>query len=77
VPFHQQEYLHSRQGGACRVRGFRQEFTLDDAVGSHACSLVANMRVTNDVPLGRPLPLTVATVNSVQMLKATATRLQL
>jgi hypothetical protein len=29
------------------VRVFRQKFTLDDAIGTHACSLEANMRVTN------------------------------
>jgi hypothetical protein len=27
------------------VRVFRQKFTLEDAIGSHACSLQANMRV--------------------------------
>jgi hypothetical protein len=32
-------------------------FTLEDANGSHACSLEANMRVTNGIPLGSPLPL--------------------
>jgi hypothetical protein len=30
---------------------------LEDAIGSHACSLEANMRVTNGIPLGSPLPL--------------------
>jgi hypothetical protein len=39
------------------VRVFRQTFTLEDAIGSHACSLEANMRVTNGIPLGSPLPL--------------------
>jgi hypothetical protein len=34
------------------VRVFRQKFTLEDAIGSHACSLQANMRVTNGIPLG-------------------------
>jgi hypothetical protein len=34
------------------VRVFRQKFTLDDAIGSHACSLEANIRVTNGIPLG-------------------------
>jgi hypothetical protein len=34
---------------------FRQKFTLGDAIGSHACSLQANMRVTNCVPLGSSL----------------------
>jgi hypothetical protein len=37
------------------VRVFRQKFTLEDAIGSHACSLEANMRVTNGIPLRRPL----------------------
>jgi hypothetical protein len=36
---------------------FRQDFALEDAIGSHACSLEANMRVTNGIPLGSPLPL--------------------
>jgi hypothetical protein len=34
---------------------FRQKFTLEDAIGSHACSLEANMRVTNCIPLERSL----------------------
>jgi hypothetical protein len=34
---------------------FRRKFTLQDAIGSHACSRQANMRVTNDIPLGSPL----------------------
>jgi hypothetical protein len=29
---------------------------LEDAIGSHACALEASMRVTNGIPLGRPLP---------------------
>ena len=37
------------------VRVLRQKFTLEDAIGSHACSLEANMRVTNGIPLGSPL----------------------
>jgi hypothetical protein len=53
------------------VRVFRQEFALEDAIGSHACSFEASMHVTNGIPLGCPLPLTFATVNSVQTLKAT------
>jgi hypothetical protein len=48
---------------------FRQKFTLEDAVGSHACSLEANMRVTNGIPLGSSLLLPVHTVNCVQTLK--------
>jgi hypothetical protein len=33
------------------VRVFRQDFALEDTIGSHACSL-ANMLVTNGTPLG-------------------------
>jgi hypothetical protein len=54
----------------CTVRVFRQKFTLEDAIGSHACSLQANMRVTNGIPLGSSLLLPVGTVISVQTLKA-------
>jgi hypothetical protein len=52
------------------VRVFRQEFTLKDAIGSHACSLEANMHMTNGIPLGSSLLLPVGTVNCVQTLKA-------
>jgi hypothetical protein len=48
----------------------QQKFTLEDAIGSHASSLEAAMRVTNAIPLGSPLPLTVVTVNCVATLKA-------
>jgi hypothetical protein len=51
------------------VRVFRQKFTLEDAIGSHACSLEANMRVTNGIPLGSSLLLPVCTVTCVQTLK--------
>jgi hypothetical protein len=51
------------------VRVFRQKFTLEDAIGSHACSLEANTRVTNGIPLGSSLFLPVDTVNCVQTLK--------
>jgi hypothetical protein len=51
------------------VRVFRQKFTLEDAIGSHARSLEANTRVTNDIPLGSSLLLPVDTVNCVQKLK--------
>jgi hypothetical protein len=54
----------------CTVRVFRQEFTLEDAIGYHACSLEANMRVTNGIPLGCPRFLPVHTVNCVQKMKA-------
>ena len=51
------------------MRVFRQKFTLEDAIGSHACSLEASRRVTNDIPLGCPLFLPVHTVKCVQTLK--------
>jgi hypothetical protein len=47
------------------VRAFRQKFTLEDAIGSHACSLEANTCVTNGIPLGSPPLLPVDTVNCV------------
>jgi hypothetical protein len=37
------------------MRVFRQTFSLEDAIGSHACSLEACMRVANGIPLGRQL----------------------
>jgi hypothetical protein len=37
------------------VRVIRQEFTLEDAIGSHASSLEVNIRVTNGIPLGSSL----------------------
>jgi hypothetical protein len=49
---------------------FRQKFTLEDAIGSHACSLETSMHVTNDIPLGCSLLLPFRTVNCVQTLKA-------
>jgi hypothetical protein len=52
------------------VRVFRQKFTLEDAIGSHACSLEASWRVTNGIPLGCSLFLPVHTINCVQTLKA-------
>jgi hypothetical protein len=51
-----------------KVRVFRQKLTLEDAIGSHACLLETNMRVTNDSPLGSPL-LTVVIMNYVETLK--------
>jgi hypothetical protein len=50
----------------CTVLGFRQEFTLEDAIGSHGCSLEVSMRVASGIPLGCSLLLPVGTVNSVQ-----------
>jgi hypothetical protein len=55
--------------GCCTVRVFRLKFTLEDAIGPHACSLEANTRVINSIPLGSPLLLPVGTVNCVQTLK--------
>jgi hypothetical protein len=53
-----------------RCANFRQQFTLEDAIGSHACSREASRRVTNGIPLGCPPFLPVDTTNSVQTLKA-------
>jgi hypothetical protein len=53
----------------------RQKFTLEDAIGSQACSLEASRRVTNGILLGCPLFLPVDTVNCVQTLKAQWDRL--
>jgi hypothetical protein len=33
------------EGMGCTVRVFRQKFTIEDAIGSHACLLEVNMRV--------------------------------
>jgi hypothetical protein len=52
------------------VRAFRQKCTLEDVIGSHACSLEANIRVTNGIPLGSSLLLPFDTVNCVHTLKA-------
>jgi hypothetical protein len=51
---------------------FSAEIYTRDAVGSHACSLEANVRVINSIPLGcqRQLPLTGATINRVETRKA-------
>jgi hypothetical protein len=46
-----------------------QKFTLEDAIGSHACSLEVNMRVINGIHLGCPRFLPLHTVNCVQTLK--------
>jgi hypothetical protein len=48
---------------------FSPGFALEDGIGAHACSLEANMCVTNSIPLGCPLLLPVDTVYSVQTLK--------
>jgi hypothetical protein len=52
---------------------FRQDFALEDAIGPHACSLEANMSVTNGIPLGSPRLLPVDTVNYVDTLKVRST----
>jgi hypothetical protein len=62
-------YLWTVPERAGTVLFFRQKFTLEDAIGSHACSLEANMRVTNGIPLGSSLLLPVCTVNCAQTLK--------
>jgi hypothetical protein len=51
---------------------FRHKFTLEDAIGSHTCSLEANMRVINGIPLGCSLLLPVDAVNFFQTLKVGA-----
>jgi hypothetical protein len=40
---------------SCTVPVLRQNVALENAIGSHACSCKANMRVTNGIPLGSPL----------------------
>jgi hypothetical protein len=54
-------------GGTVRV--YREKLTPKDAIGSHASSLEASMRVTNGMLLGCSLLLPVGTVNYVQTLK--------
>jgi hypothetical protein len=61
-----EEVTLSAQG---TVRVFRQKFTLEDALGSHASSLEASRRVTNGIPLGCPRFLPVHAVYCVQTLK--------
>jgi hypothetical protein len=53
----------------CTVYGFEQKCALEDAIGSHACSLEASMRVAHSMPFRCSLRLPVGTVNSVQTLK--------
>jgi hypothetical protein len=36
---------------SCTVRVLRQEIAFKDAIGSHACSFEASMRVTDGIPL--------------------------
>jgi serine/threonine protein kinase len=54
------------------VRVFRQDFALEDAISSHACSF----QVTNGIPLECTLFLPVHTVNCVQTLKGNFTKLK-
>jgi hypothetical protein len=51
------------------VRVFQQEVTLEDAVGSYACSLEGIRRVTNGIPLGGALSCRFTLVNCVETLK--------
>jgi hypothetical protein len=52
---------------SCRwTHGAREiNFAFEDAIGFHACSLEACMRVTNSISLVCPLPLTVRTFYDV------------
>jgi hypothetical protein len=47
----------------CMGRVFGRNLAFEDAIGSHACSFEARMRVTNGIPLGCSLLLPVHTVN--------------
>jgi hypothetical protein len=49
VEHHQTNRANVEVGRTVRV--FRQKFTLEDAIGSHACSLQASGRVTNSIQL--------------------------
>jgi hypothetical protein len=55
--------------GCCTVPVFRQDIALEDAIGSHAGSFAASVRVTNSIPLGCSLPCTVATKHICETLK--------
>ena len=48
------DYLVELNAG-CTVRVFGQNYALEVAIGSHACLLEANVRVTNGIPLESPL----------------------
>ena len=71
-----QRHIHCRTVGTVLVS--KQEVALEDAIGSHACSLEALSspctRVANAIPLGCPLPLTVTTVKSFQTRKVETVR---
>jgi hypothetical protein len=62
-------YLHA----AGTVRVFRRKSMIEDAIGSHACSLQASRRVTNGIPLGCPSLSPVYTAICVQPLKVSFT----
>jgi hypothetical protein len=64
----------SNHSTSVRCASFRQRFALEDAIGSHACSLQTSMRVINGIHLGCSLLLLVDAVNLVQTLKVTATQ---
>jgi hypothetical protein len=50
---------------------FDKNVPFEDAIGSYACSLEANMRVANGIPLGCLLLLPVDAVNPVETCQAT------
>jgi tRNAThr (cytosine32-N3)-methyltransferase len=52
VYFFGQDEIHELWDSVGMVRVFRQKFTLEDVIGSHACSIEANMRVINGIPFG-------------------------
>jgi hypothetical protein len=62
--------LWGAQAFGCTLLVFRPKITLEDAIGSHSCSLQANRRVTNSIPLWCSLIIRVPIVNCVQTLKA-------
>jgi hypothetical protein len=56
VPAHRLRMrLRQRGGGRREAVVFEQDFDLEDAIGSHACSLETSVRMTNAVHLGSPL----------------------
>jgi hypothetical protein len=65
--FLNESIFFAASGGTVRV--FRQHSAIDDAIGSHACWLEANMRVPDGIPLRSSLLVPACTVNCVQTLK--------
>jgi hypothetical protein len=55
------------------VRVFEQDFAFEDAIGSHACSLEANIPRDQWHSSRSPLALTVVTINDVETLKVQTT----